>query len=66
MAFILSFASGAGPDVFVGYGVGVFGCYGYFAVGESFGAFVSPNGACEKWRLWIEGIYEEVKSVRAV
>ena len=66
MAFILSFASGAGPDVFVGDGVGVFGCYGYVAVGKGFGAFASPNEVYEKRRLHIEGVYKEAKSVRAV
>lgn len=43
MAFILSLASLADPDVFVSNGIGVFGCYDYVAVGEGFGAFARPN-----------------------
>ena len=66
MAFVLSLASRAGPDVFVGYGVGVFCRYGYVAVGECFGAFARPNGVYEKRGLRIEGIYKEAKIVRAM
>ena len=43
MAFILSLASPADPDVFVGDCIGVFGCYDYFAGREGFGAFARPN-----------------------
>ena len=65
MAFVLSLASRAGPDVFVGDGIGVFRRYDYAAVGEGFGAFARPNKVYEKRGLRIEGIYMEAKSVRA-
>ena len=61
MAFILSLASPAGPDVFIGDGIGVFRRYGYVAVGEGFDAFARPNEMYEKRRLGIEGIYKEAK-----
>ena len=64
MAFILSLASLADPDVFVGDGIGVFGRYGYVAMGESFGAFARPNEMYEKRRPRIEGIHKEAKFVR--
>lgn len=35
---------GAGPDVFVGDGVGVLGCDFDAAVGEGMGAFLGPEG----------------------
>lgn len=61
MAFILSLANPAGPDVFIGDGIGVFSRYGYVAVGESFGAFARPNEVYEKYGLRIEGIHKEAK-----
>ena len=63
MAFILSLANPAGPDVFIGDGIGVFRRYGYIAVGEGFGAFARPNEVYEKCRLRIEGVYKEEKFV---
>lgn len=48
MAFILSLANFADPDVFVGDCIGVFGCYDYFAVGVGFGAFAGPKEVYEK------------------
>ena len=59
MAFILSLASSTNPDVFVGDGIGVFGCYGYVAVGEGFGAFGRPNEVYEKRRLRMEGDHKQ-------
>ncbi len=63
VAFILSLASLADPDVFVGNGIGVFSRYGYVAVGEGFGAFARPNEVYEKGRLRIESIHQEANFV---
>ena len=44
VALVFGAAGGAGPDVFVGDGVGVFGGYFDAAVGEGAGAFGCPVG----------------------
>ena len=48
MAFILSLASPADPDVFVGDCIAVFGRYDYLAGREGFSAFTRPNELYEK------------------
>ena len=48
VAFILYFARGADPGVFVGDSIGVFSRYVDVSVGEGLGAFLCPSGVREK------------------